>query len=84
MSNSNDMTMKNIKRFLFIVVAFFALEGCDKDFVEINTNPYAVTDIDPALLFAGAQLTPLGGVGIRTHDCTTFRESAQLWRYTRT
>lgn len=56
-----NMIMKNIKRLLFIVAAFFALESCDQDFVEINTNPYAVTDIDPALLFAGAQLTPLGG-----------------------
>lgn len=35
--------------------------GCDKDFVEINTNPYALTDIDPALLFAGAQRSDLGG-----------------------
>ena len=36
------------------------IAGCDKDFVEINTNPYAITDIDPALLFAGAQRTSLG------------------------
>jgi hypothetical protein len=34
--------------------------ACDEDFVEINTNPYAVTEIDPALLFAGAQRTHLG------------------------
>src|SRR5690606_35647927 len=31
-----------------------------QDFVEINTNPYAVNSIDPALLFAGAQRTHLG------------------------
>jgi hypothetical protein len=34
--------------------------GCDKDFVEVNTNPYAVNSVDPALLFAGAQRTHLG------------------------
>lgn len=55
------MIMKNIKKLLLISVALLVLGGCDDDFVGINTNPYAVTDIDPALLFAGAQLTPLGG-----------------------
>jgi hypothetical protein len=34
-------------------VLFFA--GCDKDFVGVNTNPYAVNTVDPALLFAGGQ-----------------------------
>jgi hypothetical protein len=34
--------------------------GCDTDFVEVNTNPYAVTSVDPALLFAGAQRNQLG------------------------
>jgi hypothetical protein len=34
--------------------------ACDQDFVTINTNPYAVSDIDPALLFAGAQRSHLG------------------------
>ncbi|MBK7870516.1 MAG: SusD/RagB family nutrient-binding outer membrane lipoprotein [Saprospiraceae bacterium] len=53
--------MKNIKIFLLMSKVFLALGGCDEDFVDINTNPYAVTDIDPALLFAGAQRTHLGG-----------------------
>ncbi len=35
--------------------------SCDKDFVEINTDPFAITDIDPELLFAGAQRTDIGG-----------------------
>jgi hypothetical protein len=34
--------------------------ACDEDFVEVNTDPYAVTDVDPALLFAGAQRSHLG------------------------
>jgi len=34
--------------------------GCEKDFKEVNTNPYAITAIDPALLFAGAQRTNHG------------------------
>jgi hypothetical protein len=51
--------MTRIKR-LFIICSLFLFAGCDKDFVEVNTNPYAVTAIDPALLFAGAQRTHLG------------------------
>ena len=52
--------MKTIKYYLAVwsLVLFFG--GCDKGFVEVNTNPYAVTDIDPAILFAGAQRTHLG------------------------
>jgi len=38
------------------------LEDAIKIFVEINTNPFAITSIDPGLLFAGGQqLTNLGG-----------------------
>ena len=51
--------IKIFKRLLFIsTVLLFA--GCDKDFVEINTNPYAINSVDPALLFAGAQRTHVG------------------------
>ncbi|SFT55319.1 Starch-binding associating with outer membrane [Algoriphagus locisalis] len=52
--------MKSIKHYLLILSALVLLAGCDKDFIEINTNPYAVTEINPALLFAGAQRTHLG------------------------
>lgn len=45
---------------MFLGAALLFSGGCDQDFVEINTNPYAVTDVDPALLFAGAQRTHLG------------------------
>lgn len=55
------MIMKKIKSLLFISAFLLVLGGCDEDFVDINTNPYALTDIDPALLFAGAQRTHLGG-----------------------
>ncbi len=52
--------MINIKQLLLLgSVVFFS--ACDKDFVEINTNPYAPTTINPALIFAGAQRTHLGG-----------------------
>jgi hypothetical protein len=51
--------IKIFKRLLFIsTVLLFA--GCDKDFVEVNTNPYAINSVDPALLFAGAQRTHVG------------------------
>jgi Starch-binding associating with outer membrane len=49
-----------IKR-LTLISTVFLFVGCDKDFVAINTNPYAITDINPGLLFAGAQRTHLGG-----------------------
>lgn len=52
--------MKTIKRCILICAALFFLGACDEDFVEVNTNPYAITDIDPALLFAGAQRSHLG------------------------
>ena len=47
--------MKTIKHYILIVAVFFIAAACDKDFVEINTNPYAITEIDPQLLFANAQ-----------------------------
>lgn len=55
------MTMKKFKTLFLIGAIFFLFGACDKDFVELNTNPYAVTDLDPALLFAGAERTHLGG-----------------------
>ena len=51
--------IKIFKRLLYISTVFF-FAGCDKDFVEINTNPYAINSVDPALLFAGAQRTHVG------------------------
>ncbi len=52
--------MKKIKHYI-LVIAVLVSGGCDKDFVEINTDPFAISTIDPALLFAGAQRTYLGG-----------------------
>ncbi len=52
--------IKIIKRILPICSAIVLLAGCDKDFEKINTNPYSITAIDPALLFAGAQRTHIG------------------------
>jgi hypothetical protein len=52
--------MKTIKHYILVGAALLFSWGCDEDFVEVNTNPYAVTDIDPALLFAGAQRTHIG------------------------
>ncbi|MEO5562510.1 MAG: SusD/RagB family nutrient-binding outer membrane lipoprotein [Chitinophagaceae bacterium] len=51
--------IKIFKR-LIVISAVFLFAGCDKDFVEINTNPYAINAVDPALLFAGAQRTHIG------------------------
>ena len=51
--------LKTIKLLILISIVFFGA-GCDKDFEKVNTNPYAVNTVDPALLFAGAQRTHLG------------------------
>jgi hypothetical protein len=59
MSNSNDM-IKTFKRLLLLICSGLFFTGCDKGFVEVNTNPYAITSIDPAVIFAGAQRTHIG------------------------
>src|SRR6476659_6050027 len=58
MSNSNDMKKIVNRLILFSTIFFFT--ACDKDFVEINTNPYSITSVDPAVLLAGAQRSHLG------------------------
>ena len=52
--------MKKMRLFIILSAVLLLIGGCDKDFVEINTDPFAINDIDPALLFAGAQRTSLG------------------------
>jgi hypothetical protein len=52
--------MKTIKYSILLSAALVFCAGCDQDFVEVNTNPYAVVDVDPALLFAGAERSHLG------------------------
>ncbi|HYF68206.1 MAG TPA: SusD/RagB family nutrient-binding outer membrane lipoprotein [Ohtaekwangia sp.] len=47
--------MKSIKHYILICVTLLLGAGCDNDFVEVNTDPYQVTKVDPALLFAGSQ-----------------------------
>jgi Starch-binding associating with outer membrane len=54
------MTMIKILKWLITICTVLLFVGCDKDFKEINTNPYAITSIDPALLFAGAQRSHIG------------------------
>ena len=53
--------MKKISQLIFLSAFLILIGGCDKDFVEINTNPFAINNIDPGLLFAGAQRTNDGG-----------------------
>lgn len=50
---------KIFKQILFICTVLI-FTGCDKDFVEVNTNPYAVNSVDPALLFSGSQRSHIG------------------------
>jgi hypothetical protein len=51
--------LKIFNRIIFISTVFL-FAGCDKDFAELNTNPYAINSVDPAILFAGAQRSHLG------------------------
>jgi hypothetical protein len=53
--------MKKIRQLILFSAFLLLIGGCDKDFVEINTNPFAITSIDPGLLFAGSQRVDLGG-----------------------
>ena len=70
MSNSNDM-IKIFKRLILYHALSVFFTACDKDFVEINTNPYAITAIDPALLLAGAQRSTYRNMECRTYHCST-------------
>jgi hypothetical protein len=54
------MIMLKIFKRLIPICAVVLFVGCDKDFKEINTNPYSINDVDPSLLFAGAQTTHHG------------------------
>jgi hypothetical protein len=52
--------MKKIKQIIYSFAFLFLIIGCDKDFVEINTDPFQINDLDLGLLFAGAQRTYVG------------------------
>jgi hypothetical protein len=52
--------MTKLFKRVIIIGAVVAIAGCDKDFVDVNTNPYSAKDVDPALLFSGAQRSHLG------------------------
>lgn len=53
--------MNKFKHILSIFFLTIAISSCDDGFVDINTNPYALTKIDPALLFTNAQRTTDAG-----------------------
>jgi len=46
---------------IMLSTALLFIAGCDKDFVEVNTDPFAITSIDPSLLFADAVRGNMGG-----------------------
>src|SRR5690349_10719409 len=54
------MGMLKIFKRLLLASTVVSFAACDKGFVQENTNPYAITSVDPALLFAGAERTHLG------------------------
>lgn len=53
--------MKKLKLIICLSAFLLIFVGCDKDFVEINTNPYQITKLDPGIIFAGSQRIGSGG-----------------------
>src|SRR5688500_10075232 len=47
--------MKKLYRLIICMAACPFVAACDKNFAEINTNPYALTTIDPGLLLTNAE-----------------------------
>jgi hypothetical protein len=43
--------------FTTVIALLIGMSSCDKDFEEINTNPVAITSLDPMYVFANAQRT---------------------------
>lgn len=50
----DSKNMKSKKYFILLCSAFLVLAGCDQGLKEVNTNPYALTTLDPQLMFANA------------------------------
>ncbi|WP_188765501.1 SusD/RagB family nutrient-binding outer membrane lipoprotein [Emticicia aquatilis] len=47
--------MKRFYKYIFICSIFALMSSCDKDFAVVNTNPYALTNVNAGLLFSNAQ-----------------------------
>lgn len=47
--------MKTIRNIIITCCVSMGLMGCDKGFEELNTNPYAINNLDPSYIFANAQ-----------------------------
>jgi len=48
--------MKKINRLIIPLTLIICCVSCKKGFEKLNQNPYAITKIDPGLLFTGAEL----------------------------
>ena len=68
--------MKKIKQIIFLSVFLLLLGACDKDFVEVNTDPFAINEIDLQLLFAGSQRISQGnGWESEAYNCSAICKS---------
>ena len=47
--------MKKMKQFILLSAVLILIGGCDKNFVEVNTDPFAISEIDMELLLPGIQ-----------------------------
>ncbi|HEY6901839.1 MAG TPA: SusD/RagB family nutrient-binding outer membrane lipoprotein [Puia sp.] len=59
--------MPKIFNKIIVIGLVFAVTGCSKNFVKINTDPYGIYSVDPSLLFAGAERT-FTGAGWETEN----------------
>ncbi|MDB5199340.1 MAG: hypothetical protein JWO92_1303 [Chitinophagaceae bacterium] len=47
--------MKNIFKYIAVIIPFITMSSCDKNFEKVNTDPVSLSSIDPAYLFSNAQ-----------------------------
>ncbi|OFY68051.1 MAG: hypothetical protein A2Y71_01975 [Bacteroidetes bacterium RBG_13_42_15] len=73
--------MKKIKQLILLSALLVFIGGCDKDFVEINTDPFAISEIDLGLVFAGTDAGMGGWESEHTivqHFVNPFNDGATL------
>ncbi len=53
--------MKNVNYILLLFTGLLMMTACDKGFEDLNKNPYALTTINPGLMFTNAQRSTSAG-----------------------
>lgn len=69
--------LNNIKIILFAITVGFSVAGCTKGFVAKNENPYAITNLDPGLLFTNAEFNQ--GIGSYEGEQTITQQTVNAY-----